>query len=165
MDAMELPRPEWTPLPARAKAMFLFDNVLLYGGIAVAVAMATGIPLVMAADWNWYAPIAVGIALAGIGFGMIRGLKSHRNFRWRLDDEGLGVRSGHLWEREVRMPIQRVQHLSLMRGPWQRARQLANLTVYTAGTSHSSVKLRNMDSETAEAIRAYLSARIDWVDE
>lgn len=165
MDEISLPRSEWTPLPARARAMFLIGNVIPFGLIGIAAAVGLYVLFAIGFNRDEFVWVATAFALAGIALGLWRGYKVHRNFRWRMDDTGLGIRSGHMWMKEVRVPIQRVQHLNISRGPLQRGRQLATLTVYTAGTAHSSVKLPNMDNATAEDIREYLSSRIDWVDE
>ena len=165
MDEISLPRSDWTPLPARARAMFVLNNVLIFGLIGIAAAVAVFVIFAIGLNMDRLIPVAVALGLIGIGIGIWRGYKVHKNFRWRLDDTGLGIRSGHMWMKDARVPIQRVQHLNLSRGPLQRKRELATLTVFTAGTANSSVKLPNMDNGIAEQIRAYLSERIDWVDE
>lgn len=164
-DDVTLPRSEWTPLPARARALFLLTNGFWFGITGIVIAAGLFVLLSIGLDQGWFWPVAVLIGALGIAMGLYRGHKVHRNFRWRLDETGLGIRSGHMWMKDIRVPIQRVQHLNLSRGPLQRGRTLANLTVYTAGTAHSSVKLPNMDDALAEHIREYLSSRIDWVDE
>ena len=165
MDPLTLPRPEWTPLPTRARTMFVFDNVLLFGSIGVGLGIAsfTILGIALSVRHIWILSIVLG--LIGIGIGVWRGTKVYRSFRWKLDENSLDIRKGHLWQKELRVPVQRVQHLNLSRGPLQRSRQLATLTIYTAGTANSSIKLPNMDSDMAEAIREHLSALIDWVDE
>ena len=166
MDSViTLPRPESTPLPVRARALFIFDNVLLFGLLGIALGVGVFVLFAIGMSFQRVWPVSAVLGLLGVLFGIYRGIKIHRRFLWRLDEDSLDIRKGHMWTQELRVPIQRVQHLNLSRGPLQRSRQLATLTVYTAGTANSSVKMPNMDSDTAERIREHLSARIDWVDE
>jgi uncharacterized protein len=84
---------------------------------------------------------------------------------WRLDGDGLAIRRGRLYQRETRVPVTRVQHLDLKRGPWQRRRHLATLIVHTAGTRHSAVTLAHLDANDAERLRDVLGRQIDRDDE
>ncbi|KLJ00174.1 hypothetical protein WQ56_10420 [Luteimonas sp. FCS-9] len=79
--------------------------------------------------------------------------------RWRLDDDGLGIRRGHLWRSDVRVPGTRVQHLDIRRGPLERAFGLSTLTVHTAGTRNSAVALSGLEHAQAERLRDALAAR------
>lgn len=152
---------EWQPLPTRARALFLVGSV---PGIALPAA-AAGFFLAAITDWvsPWLgAPIGL---LAGLAFGTWLGLKQYRHTFWRLDDAGLAVRRGRLWQRETRVPATRVQHLDLKRGPLQRGRNLATLVVHTAGTKHSAVSVPNLDAVDAERLRDRLSSQIDHDDD
>ena len=104
-------------------------------------------------------------ALLGLAFGLWLGLKQYRHTFWRLDDEGLAVRRGRLWQRETRVPASRVQHLDLKRGPLQRRRGLSTLVVHTAGTRHSSVTIPHLDAADAERLRDRLGRQIDRDDD
>jgi membrane protein YdbS with pleckstrin-like domain len=152
---------EWQPLPARARALFL-------GGIVPAFALpAAAAGLVLAAISDRISPwlgAPIGLLL-GSAFGAWLGLKHYRHTYWRLDESGLAVRRGRMWQRETRVPATRVQHLDLKRGPWQRARNLATLVVHTAGTKHSAVSVPNLDADDAERLRDRLSCQIDHDDD
>jgi len=99
------------------------------------------------------------------GFGFWLGARQFRHVAWRLDDEGLAIRRGRLWQRETRVPTTRVQHLDLKRGPWQRRRDLATLVVHTAGTRHSAVTVPHLDAADAERLRDVLGRQIDRDDD
>ncbi|QOW20701.1 PH domain-containing protein [Lysobacter ciconiae] len=102
----------------------------------------------------------VGLVVGG-GLGWLLGHKQFRHTYWRLDPEGLALRRGRMWLRETRVPITRVQHLDLKRGPLQRRRSLATLVVHTAGTRNSSVVVPNIDVDDAEFLRDRLGRQID----
>jgi len=103
--------------------------------------------------------------LLGLAFGAWLGVKQYRYTFWRLDDTGLAVRRGRLWQRETRVPTTRVQHLDLKRGPLQRGRHLATLVVHTAGTRNSAVSLPHLDGDDAERLRDRLARQIDHDDD
>jgi len=105
------------------------------------------------------------LALLGAGVGAWMGLKHYRSTFWRLDEDGLAVRRGRLWQRETRVPATRVQHLDLKRGPLQRQRHLATLVVHTAGTRHSAVTVPHLDADDAERLRDLLARQIDADDD
>jgi membrane protein YdbS with pleckstrin-like domain len=111
----------------------------------------------------WFAPPL--LALLGAGIGAWPGLKHYRHTFWRLDEEGLAVRRGRMWQRETRVPATRVQHLDLKRGPLQRRRHLATLVVHTAGTRHSAVTVPHLDADDAERLRDRLARQIDPDDD
>lgn len=155
------PGADWQPLPARARLLFLLGTVPM-----LALLPAVG-AFLLASTTGLVPPLIGGAAgaLVGAGFGAWLGLKQHRYTFWRLDDEGLAVRRGRLWQRETRVPATRVQHLDIKRGPLQRGRNLATLVVHTAGTRHSAVTVPNLDADDAERLRDRLGAQLHLDDE
>lgn len=149
----------WQMLPARARPLFVL------GALPLALAVAAP-AFALSALFDLPRLLLVGLALlAGLAFAVGFGLRSHRYARWRLDAQGLAIRRGRSWLRETRVPLNRVQHLDLKQGPLQRARDLATLVVYTAGTRHSAVHLPNLDAEDARRLRDVLGEQIDHDDD
>lgn len=146
----------WQPLPARARPLF----VLAVAPAFALPAAVAGFVLGTLADRPAWATAAAGL-VAGAAFGLWLGVKQFGHVRWRLDDAGLAIRRGRLWQHETRVPASRVQHLDLKRGPLQRGRALATLVVHTAGTRHSAVTVPNLDEHDAERLRERLSRQID----
>ena len=160
--------PPWQALPQRARALFLIGAVAplalagLLGGALVALVASTAV------DTDRLLLVVCGAALAGAGlaaFGVWLGLKQYRHTAWRLDEHGLALRRGRLWQRETRVPASRVQHLDIKHGPLQRGRDLATLVVHTAGTRHSSVTVPNLDAGDAERLRDRLGRAVDHDDD
>jgi len=149
----------WQPLPARARALFAVARV----GFALPAAVA-GFVLLEAFDLPGGVG-ALGAALLVATLGLWLGFRQFRYVAWRLDDEGLAIRRGRMFQRETRVPATRVQHLDLKRGPWQRKRHLATLVVHTAGTRHSAVTLPHLDADDAERLRDTLGRQVDRDDD
>ena len=155
------PPTDWQPLPARARALFLVGTV---PGMALA-AVAAGFFAASATDVvSPWIGASLGL-LPGLALGAWLGFKQYRHTYWRLDDDGLAVRRGRLWQRETRVPATRVQHLDLKRGPLQRGRSLATLVVHTAGTRNSAVTVPHLDAVDAERLRDRLARQIDHDDD
>lgn len=150
---------EWQALPERARLLFAISRT----GLAIPLGVA-GFVLFRVFGLPAFAGLLGGIVLAG-GFGLWLGFRQFRHVAWRLDGDGLAIRRGRLYQRETRVPVTRVQHLDLKRGPWQRRRHLATLIVHTAGTRHSAVTLAHLDANDAERLRDVLGRQIDRDDE
>jgi membrane protein YdbS with pleckstrin-like domain len=151
----------WHPLPRRARPLMV---LALVPAFALPLTVAA---TVLATAFDLLHPLLAG----GIAFmlaalaGVWRGFRQYAFIGWRLDDDGLGVRRGSLWQRETRVPASRVQHLDIKRGPLQRRRGLATLVVHTAGSRLNTVTLPHLDDADAERLRDVLSRRIDDVDD
>ena len=91
-------------------------------------------------------------------------VKRHRRTRWRLDDRGFAVRRGNWWQSETHVPISRVQHLDVKRGPLERSARLSTLVVHTAGTRMAAVSLSGLDADDAERLRERLATQVDHDD-
>lgn len=158
-SAPALPSAPWQSLPTRSRGLFVLGAVL---PMAIPFAVA-GFVLGRVFDISLLSgPAAL---LVGAALGAWYGLKQYRYTRWRLDDDGLAIQRGRLWHRETRVPITRVQHLDLKRGPLQRQRRLATLVVHTAGTRHSAVTVPNLDEDDAQRLRDRLGRQLDNADD
>lgn len=151
----------WQALPKAARTLFMVSGSFLglpfaIGGGVFGVAFDRAGPLALA---------VLGGLLAG-GFGAWLGYRRYRHTRWRLDADGFSLRKGRMWQSEIRIPMNRVQHLDLRRGPLERRLGLATLVIHTAGTSHSSVNVGGLPVEDAERLRDLLArqAEHDRVD-
>lgn len=155
MPAADAPA-DWQPLPARGARLWAMRHAIGFGlpVLPAAAALAlSSIPL----PW-WTLPPAVLLAAA---FGAGIGLRRHRRVFWKLDGLGLSVRRGRLWQSDTFVPLTRVQHLDLTRGPLERRLRLATLVVHTAGTRAAEVTVPLLDDADAEHLREQLSLQPD----
>jgi membrane protein YdbS with pleckstrin-like domain len=164
-ETQPLPPPsdhsDWQHLPPRGAKLAGFSN-----------AIAVAIPCVVASAFlsrfadlgsPWLlAPLA---GLAGAAFGAWLGVKRHRRTLWKLDEQGFALQRGRWWQTESRVPISRVQHLDLKRGPLERAFKLATLVIHTAGTRMAAVSVSGLDGEDAERLRDRLARQLDHDDD
>jgi len=106
----------------------------------------------------------IGIPVLGLLAGAWLGWRKYRLIFWRLDNQALGVRRGYLWHSEKRVPVSRVQHLDLRRGPLQRLFGLATLVVHTAGTQMNTVSINGLLLNDAQHLRDRLARQLDCDD-
>lgn len=150
---------DWHAPPPRAVRLHAGTMALLFAAIAVA---AVAIPMVAADRWGLGMKIGAAglwLVLAGAAGAWIGARLRHQ--RWKLDQEGLWLRSGRLWWRETRVPASRVQHVDLKHGPLERRFRLATLVVHTAAVHLSGITVRGLDEADAQRLRDALARQLD----
>jgi len=152
---------DWHHLPARGAKLAALGSAIGFA-IPIAVAMVA-LTLVTRVGSPWLlAPLG---ALIGAAFGAWIGVKRHRRTLWKLDEDGFALQRGRWWQTESRVPISRVQHLDLKRGPIERGLRLATLVIHTAGTRMAAVTVAGMDGTDAERLRDRLARQLDHDDD
>lgn len=152
---------EWHQLPTRGAKLAALGGAL---GAAIPAAFALGaLAMVTKMGSPWL--LAPAGAVVGALFGAWLGYKRHRRTLWRLDEDGFAVQRGRWWRIESRIPISRVQHLDLKRGPLERAMGLATLVIHTAGTRMAAVSVNGLDDADAEHLRDRLARQLDSDDD
>ena len=82
---------------------------------------------------------------------------AYKHFSYAMNDYGLYINQGVIWQRKIIVPRNRVQHTDVTQGPLERKYDLAELTVHTAGTRNASVKLPGIKHDIAEKLRESLA--------
>ena len=152
---------DWQHLPARGTKLAALGSALGFAIPATVAAALLSAGTGLANPWL-LAPLC---GLVGAAFGAWLGAKRHRRTLWKLDADGFALRRGRWWQTESRVPISRVQHLDLKRGPLERAFRLATLVVHTAGTRMSAVSVSGLDGDDAERLRDRLARQLDHDDD
>lgn len=151
---------DWHALPLHSVRLAAAGGALTMG--ATLALASTGSLLAFAPRLWWLIPI---LALIGAVGGGWLSAKRQRSTRWRLDADGLALRRGRWWQTETRVPITRVQHLDLRRGPLERIAGLTTLVVHTAGTRLNAVAIAGLDQHDAECLRDRLARQLDQDDD
>jgi membrane protein YdbS with pleckstrin-like domain len=151
----------WQPLPLRAATIAgvagAITGAIFIGGVLGTLWVVFDLPM------RWIAGPAM--LLPGALIGGVFGFRRQRRTWWRLDAQGLGVRRDLMWQLETRVPLSRVQHLDLRRGPIERTARLSTLVVHTAGSRFSAVSLAGLDQADAEHLRDTLGRQLDQDDD
>lgn len=105
-------------------------------------------------------PVVWGVAAIGallapllVWFATAWPAIAYRYWSYRLDEQGIEIRSGVVFRRVTAVPRSRVQHTDVSQGPIERRYGLGTLVIYTAGTEHARVDLPGLAHATATAVR------------
>ena len=91
--------------------------------------------------------------------------RKYASWSYRVDHQVLELRFGIFWQTSVMIPLSRLQHIDLNRGPLERHFQLASLKVHTAGTKQASHEIPYLEIETGLRLRQRLIDAADLYDE
>lgn len=69
---------------------------------------------------------------------LIPGYFKYKTLRYRFDDQGIGMRWGLLWRREIHLTYSRIQDIHVSRGLLERWLGLATIQIQTAAGSSSA---------------------------
>ena len=92
-------------------------------------------------------------AIAAVAVPAVLPQRRYRRLRYALGTETLQVVRGWLFHTDTIVPLVRVQHIDVVRGPLDKAFGTASLVVHTAGTHNSIVTLPGLPPERAAEIR------------
>ncbi|MGV9010508.1 PH domain-containing protein [Brevundimonas sp.] len=114
---------------------------------------------------SWRSSIPFGVLTGPIlAFGLVSVvfLVPGRWRRWgyAFTDRELHVASGWLTRTHTVVPVSRVQHIDVSQGPLERSVGVATLSLHTAGTESSLVRLPGISRPRAEDIRDAIRSRI-----
>ncbi|MCR9243409.1 MAG: PH domain-containing protein [bacterium] len=111
----------------------------------------------IAAEWDKWTPTYEWLLLAAcIAFLAVAVLSPPLAFvRWRFGflDDLLLMRYGILFVEERAVPVRRMQHVDMTRGPIERLFGLATLVVFTAGNEGSAFRVPGLRLARAQELR------------
>ncbi|HEY6662741.1 MAG TPA: PH domain-containing protein [Sphingomicrobium sp.] len=116
-----------------------------------AVAMILDYSLLEQLGFGRILPVVVVIAAAAIV--AIAPQRIYRRLRYRLTGQVLQVLRGWLFHTDTVVPLVRVQHLDVTRGPFDKMFGTASLVIHTAGTHNSIVALPGLSPDRAAEMR------------
>lgn len=159
-QAVESPAgPDFRKLDPRVIRLWQWTDLIAY---LVLLGISTPGLIVLGYRKPELAPfLAAGWILAAalfIWLSIRRPRRAYAAWRYRIDDRVLETRSGIIFQRTRLLPLRRVQHVDLERGPIERRFGLASLVLFTAGTHSAKTTIEGLDSDDAVALRDHLIA-------
>lgn len=138
----------WIGLTRLVNGIFFAVLVLVLtgGGVALMFAVSGLAQVAIVVAWL----ILVGIALVHV---TVWPRYEHRWWSYEVAPEVLRIRHGVVWRSTVAIPIARIQHVDIHRGPLERKWGLASLKIHTAGTRDAVHTIPGLTAEVAERLR------------
>ncbi len=157
VEPASLPKAEETslqPIESSYRKILVWEWMIGWGIILLA-AIITILLIPAIQNILWIAVIAVAISVFGL-LNLWLMLKSFSRKAYALRDKDLIYRSGWMIQRFSVCPFNRIQHCSVSAGPLERRFGLASISVYTAGTEGSDMKISGLREADAFAIRDFI---------
>lgn len=149
----------YRPLDPRSLRLWQVTDGIAWGVVLV-IAVSGGATMAFynsrALPWV----IAVWLCIPAVAAWNIFYFHSRNYHAWgyHLDGRVLLIRSG-VWFRTIKLlPLSRLQHVDVKRGPLQRRFGLATLVLHTAGTQAASIEVPGLDADEAMCLRDHLVA-------
>jgi membrane protein YdbS with pleckstrin-like domain len=104
--------------------------------------------------------LPAAVLVAALGVITAAPERTWRRLKYRLTDRLLQVLRGWLFHVDTIVPLVRVQHIDVTRGPLDKMFGTATLVVHTAGTHNSIVSLPGLSPDRAAEIRDTIRAHV-----
>jgi membrane protein YdbS with pleckstrin-like domain len=105
-------------------------------------------------DWSSsHELVLLGVCIGLLALAMIAPPLSYARWRYGFLGDLLLMRYGILFVEERAVPVRRMQHVDLVRGPIERLFGLATLVVFTAGNEGSAFRVPGLRVARAQELR------------
>ena len=101
----------------------------------------------------WAEDVAMGFGAFLVLSAIVAPPWLYATWRFAVDTRLLSMRHGMLFVEDRRIPVPRMQHVDIVRGPVERLFGLATLVVFTAGNEGSAFRVPGLSKARAEAMR------------
>jgi hypothetical protein len=151
---MQAPANGFRPLDPRAVKMWRLTDLTGYG-IMLIFMLALLLPTRIAriGYWPWILAGWAVLALLAVIYSLWRPPRYYRSWSYRIDGRVLETRSGIIFHRTRLLPLSRLQHVDIERGPFARMYGLASLVLHTAGTHSANIRIPGLDADEALRLR------------
>ena len=150
---------EFLPLDPRVISLWrisqAISTVIILAGLGVMVLVLT---LNVPGSFKFAAPAWVVVLLIRVILLAWYPDRAYEAWGYRIDGKVLETRSGVWFRLRQLLPLSRVQHVDLHRGPIERSFGLASLSLHTAGTVDSAIVIPGLDADEAARLRDQLVA-------
>ncbi|GAA0731835.1 PH domain-containing protein [Sphingomonas japonica] len=104
--------------------------------------------------------LSIAVPLIAMPIVLVVPQRRYLRLRYRLTNQILQSVQGWLFQTDTLVPLVRVQHLDVTRGPLDKMFGTASLVVHTAGTHNSTVTVNGLAPERAAEIREIIRENV-----
>jgi membrane protein YdbS with pleckstrin-like domain len=153
--------PEFRRLDPRVVKLWRMTDLIGYGVMLFALLLGLlFVGVAGASVWlrlfPWLIAGWLALALLCVWYSLWRGPRYYRSWGYRVDDRVLETRSGILFQHARLLPLSRLQHVDIERGPFERMFGLSSLVLHTAGTHSASIVIPGLEAGQAVRLRDHL---------
>jgi membrane protein YdbS with pleckstrin-like domain len=114
----------------------------------------------LAKYWSGWSPawenVLLGACLGLVALAVLTPPLAYARWRFGFLGDLLLMRYGILFVEERAVPVRRMQHVDLVRGPIERLFGLATLVVFTAGNEGSAFRVPGLAASRAQELRDFI---------
>ncbi len=145
------------PLDRRVIGLWRLSNAVGFGILLLALLVAIVVfGLIRPYVLLWMIPGWFALALFCGWFSYWYPERAYRAWGYRIDAKVLETQRGIVFRVTRLLPLTRLQHVDLRRGPFERMFGLASLVLHTAGTHAASLTIPGLEAEEAVRLRNHL---------
>ena len=141
----------------------LITSIIFYCILFLAVTIPTTVMQNEMPDWS--INLIYSILIVYILFGFLRVYKTYQKKAYALRQHDIVYKSGWIWKRLTSIPFNRIQHCELNSGPIDRAFDLTQLNIFTAGGSNSDLTIPGLTTIEGRQLKGYILKRINKDEE
>ncbi len=147
---------EFRSLDRRVVSLWRLSNAVGFGLLLLGLLLAIVVAGLVRPVWLWALPGWGMLALFCGWFSYWYPERAYRAWGYRIDAKVLETRRGIVFRVTRLLPLTRLQHVDLHRGPFERMFGLASLVLHTAGTHAASIEIPGLEAEEAVRLRDHL---------
>lgn len=150
-------QPPFLPVEPGYKTALRIRAAILWG---ILTAAALVLDRVVLSETPFSRVLPVAAVVIGLAAVILFPAKTYRRLRYRLTDRLLQVTRGWTFHTDTVVPLVRVQHLDVVRGPIDKMFEIATLIVHTAGTHNSIVTVPGLAPDRAAEMRDIIREQV-----
>ncbi|MEM1263016.1 MAG: PH domain-containing protein [Pseudomonadota bacterium] len=152
---------DWQPLSDRYLTEVIISRVFLLSLVAIGIGIASMAGKMPSVSIAKAALVLAAIFALQAGHAVVAVPKKG----YALRQHDVLFRTGWFFRSVTAVPLNRIQHVELGRGPLERGLGLATLQLFTAGGSGSDLALPGLEVATGERLREFILDRINAEDD
>lgn len=145
-------------LDRRVVRLWQLSHLISFAFLLVALLIGVFVAAIEDAEFGLWAAVSWFVILVLLVWLSIwRPPRLYRSWGYRIDEKVLETRSGLIIRVLRLLPLSRLQHVDLHRGPLERWFGLASLVLHTAGTHEATITIPGLDADEAVRLRNHLA--------
>ena len=128
---------------------------VIFSLVQLAVVVTLFVTQPVEIHYYYYIALIV-LAVMYIGWRFLVTFKGFQHKAFALRDKDIVYKSGWLWRYMITTPFNRVQHVQIDQGPFERKFNLSKLKVFTAGGGSGDLVVPGIRPETANELKEFI---------